>query len=303
MRANGCRPTVSELPVSSYDTFSGSEGDLRPSFEARKEIVAVPDIDVGLGNVVAEELVLLPRSPTLHIVIPTVEPGRLVYHEPATEQDQQPMGGLPALTPLESSFPQLDELIREREETQPGNTVTPDQTLEDTQGYLTSSPSPDLTFTDSWEAVPEEFESVSRSGLEKPDELFPIPVRSEVDQIYDEYVEPGITVPTQPSSSEGSKKKSKKTRRSEAKMRKLFQDISGPSAVVTHTPGIGEKQSGVSTITEEHFMQHDPILVSDATLSINMTVASLVHERGITEVGLFAGIEGSAHMQANYLAE
>lgn len=308
MRANGCRLAVSELPVSSPDTLDGFKGNPRPSTEARKEAAAVPDTtDIAVDNVVAaepEELDLLPGSPTLHIALPAVELGSPVYHEPAIEQNQQPTERLPALTPLpESPFPQLHEPIQEHKETQPGNTVTPAQTLEDTQGYPTSSPSPNLTFTHSWEAVPKEFETISYSGLEKPDELVPIPVHSEVDQIHDEYVESGITAPTLPSSSEGSKKKSKKARRREAKMKKLFQDISGPSAVVTQTPGISEEQSGVSTIREEHSVQHDPILVPDTTLYINKTVTSLVHERGITEVGLFAGIESSEHMQANDLAE
>lgn len=296
MRANGCRLTVSGLSVSGPDTLNGSEGNPRPFIEARKEVVAVPDIDIGVDNIVAAESEELVSLPTLRIGLPTVELGRLVYHEPTIEQSAQRP---PAVTPLpESPFLQLHELIQEHEETQPGNAAMPAQTLEDTQGFLTFSPSPDLTFTDSWEAIPKESETISRSGLERSDELVPIPVHSEV-----EYLESEITVPTQPSSSEGSKKKSKKARRREAKMRKLFQDVSGPSAVVTQTLGIGEEQSGVSTITEEHFVQHDPILVPDTTSYINKTVASLVHERGITEVGLFAGIESSEHMQANDLAE
>lgn len=303
VRANGCHLTVS-LSVSSPDAFvecDETKETPRPSIEAQEEAAAAPDINIGMDNIVTAELeesVLLPISPTLHIALPAVELGRPTYHEAAIEQDKQHTEKHPALTTLsESPSPPLYELIQEHEETQP---ATPIPALEDSQGYSAFLPSwSTLSSTSTYlgKAIAQGFETtISRPSPEKPDKLVAHP---DSDQISDEYVESEITVPMQPSSSSEPKKKSKKARRREAKMRKLFQDISGPSTGVAQAPAIDEEPSVVSTTTEEPFLQHDPILIPDTVSYVNRTVTPLVHERGITEVGLVSRIESSEHMQAN----
>lgn len=306
MRANGCRLTVF-LSVSSPDTFvehDETKESPRSSIEAQKEIAAAPDTNTGVDNIVTaelEELVLLPISPTLHIALPAVELGRPAYHEAAIEQDKQHTERLPALTTLsESPFPPLYELTQEHEETQLENMATPAPALEDSQGFPAFLPSwSTLSSTSTYlgKAIAQGFEAtILRPSPEKLDKLVADP---EVDQISDEYGESEVTMPMQPSSSSEPKKKSKKARRREAKMRKLFQDISGPSTGMAQAPAIDEESPAVSTTTEEPFLQHDPILMPDTTSYINKTMAPLVHERGITEVGLVGRIESSEHMQAN----
>lgn len=292
-----------DLPVSFPDTLDEREEDIETTQStAQKEATVTLGIEVSIDNTntVAtdiQELVSVSRFPTPEIELPAVELGRPTSHELAIERDQQHSQDTEkplVFTALpESTFPFQRELTQEheeREELQLGTIVPPVPTFKDIQGYPTTS-------VQSVEATPKALQTTTpRLSPEEPDKLITNLVLSTVDQISDEYVEPESTAPMQPSSPEQQKKKSKRVRRKEAKMRRLSQDVPGPSTGMAGAPSIVEEKSGVSTATEESVVQQGSILVPIAASCVDETVTSLVHEESSAEVELVKGIE---HAQTN----
>lgn len=252
-------------------------------------------------NTVTAELISVLRSPTPQIELPAVELGRPISHEPVIGQDQQhnqDTEKFPALTaPLERTFHSLHE-PQEHEELQLGNTVSPCPTFEDIQGYPTSLPrwsTPTSTSVQLVAATSKEPQmTIPRSGLEKPDGLITNLVLSEVNQISHECVELESAL-VQPSYIEGQKKKSKRVRRKEAKLRRLLQDTSGPSAGMVQTPSTAGEQSEMSTSIAEPFVEQVSVLVPVTTSYINGAAISFVHEEGSGDVELVGRTGGGEY--------
>lgn len=269
--------------------------------EAPKETTISTNSDIGVDNTVTAELTSVLRSPIPQIELPAVELGRPISHEPVIGQDQQhnqDTEKFPALTaPLERTFHSLHE-PQEHEELQLGNTVSPCPTFEDIQGYPISLPSwstPTSTSVQLVAATSKEPQTtIPRSGLEKLDGLITNLVLSEVNQISDESVEPESAL-VQPSYIEGQKKKSKRVRRKEAKLRRLLQDTSGPSAGMVQTPSTAGEQYEVSTSIAEPFVEQVSVLVPVTTSYINGAATSFVHEEGSVDVELAGRTGGGEH--------
>lgn len=276
-----------DLPVSFLDTLDEREEDKKTTQStARKEVTVTPGIEVSIDNTVTtefQELVSVSRSPTPEIELHAVELGRPTSRGLAIEKDQQHSQDTEkplVFTALpESTFPFQRELTQEHEELQLGTIVSLVPTFKDIQGYPTTSVQ-SMATSNALQTT------ISRSSLEEPDKLVTKLVPSTMGQISDGYVESESTTPMQPSSSEGQKKKSKRLKRKEAKMRRLSQDISGPSIGMACTPSIVEEKFGVSTATEESVVQQ----------GVDETVTSFVHEESSAEVELVKGIE---HAQTN----
>lgn len=290
------------MQVSFPDTLDERGEDIETTQStARKEATGTLGIEVSIDNTNTitteiQELVSVSRFPTPEIELPAVELGRPTSHELAIEHDQQHSQDtekpLVFTTLPESTFPFQRELTQEheeREELRLETIVPPVPTFKDIQGYPTTS-------VQSVEATSKALQTTTpRLSPEEPDKLITNLILSTVDQISDEYVEPESTAPMQPNSPERQKKKSKRVRRKEAKMRRLSQDVSGPSTEIACTPCIEEK-SGVSAHTEESVVQQGSIPVPIAASCVDETVTSLVHEESSTEVELVKGIE---HAQTN----